>query len=642
MMKNKGKNIVSGIIRMHHRGFGFVIPDKGSSLQEDIFIPQRKTLSAVEGDQVEVKYYNSFSAKGIEGEVLSILKRSRRHVAGTLVAPIGKESWSAYIPLFGPEKEMIVTVLPDAKAGARMIFEVTHWGSHNKPAKGKCISFLGDISDGRCDIPAAVEEFELSNTFSTKVEEEIATFKPTLSAKEMKGREDFTALETFTIDPTESKDFDDALSLLTSEKGYQLYVHIADVSHYVKPNTHLDKAALERCNSIYFPGGVLPMLPPTLSNNLCSLKPKVKRLTVTVVIDLDKEGVVQNYHIVKSVIKSNKRFTYNEAKEVLDGKEKSPHTATLKEMVKLCLKLKEQRTKRGAIEFAMPDLNIKVDDEGAISKIEVVAYDITHQMVEEFMLKANELVAITLSKAHKPLTYRIHEEPNPEKLRLFALYANLFGFNLSTQPRSEELQALFDQTRESSFGKCLTTAFIRTMKLANYSTQNIGHYGLMLEHYTHFTSPIRRYVDLIVHRLLFDESDSKLDHEKMALQCSEKERSSAKAESAVTYLKKLRYIKNLFENNPNEIFIATITSIKPFGIAFEIDSLFIEGLLSTDELGPSFTFHKKQQKMTVKMGKDSLVAGTSLEISIVDVDLIMRTVHWKLAKKSSSKTKNRK
>lgn len=641
MKKHKGKrrsssNRLSGTIRMHPRGFGFVIPDEGSSLKEDIFIPQRKTLSAVEGDKVEVIYQTGYSGKGIEGEIVAILERSRRHIAGTLAKSLGKEKWLAYVPLLGPERQMIVSAPSHAYLGARMIFEVTHWGSSTKAAKGIALSLLGNITDGSCDIKAAIEEFELMSTFSEEVKKEIASFSKRLSSNERKEREDFTDLETFTIDPDESKDFDDALSLTLTKNGYRLYVHVADVSHYVKPHTHLDKEALARCNSVYFPGGVLPMLPPALSNDLCSLKPNVKRLTVTVIIDLDHEANVQEYRIVRSIIKSKRRFTYNEAKKVLDGKVKSIHKPTLEHMVTLCLKLKKQRTKRGAIEFAMPDLDIKVDEQGKITAMYIVSYDITHQMVEEFMLKANELVAITLSKEQKPLTYRIHEEPNPEKLRDFAMYAKNFGFTLSTQPTSDELQQLFDQTRDSSFGKCLTTAFIRTMKLASYSTQNVGHYGLMLEHYTHFTSPIRRYVDLIVHRLLFNESDPQLQHEMMALQCSEKERNSAKAESSVIHLKKLRYISDLFTKNPQQIFSAVITSIKPFGISFEITSLFIDGFLHAHEFGTSFTVRKKQQNLILYNGKKPLTAGSSIEVQIVDVDLITRSAHWRLAKKKTS------
>jgi len=618
---------------MHHRGFGFVVPDDKKLFAEDVFIPKRKTCFAVDGDKVEAEVFmEKTSGKGYEGRVKKILVRGRRHLAGTLIEEIGKNRWDAYAPLLGNERELIVKCDPSeqVRVGERVLIEVSDWGTHYKPAKGKISAIIGHIDDPACDIQAAVEEFELKDAFSQEVEEELTKLPSKIGAKDCKGREDFTALECFTIDPDESKDFDDALSLSEERGGYLLGVHIADVSHYIKPKSALDKEARQRCNSVYFPGAVLPMLPPKLSNNLCSLKPSVKRLAVSVMIRLDAKGKVKSHKIVRSVIKSQKRFTYGEAKEILDGKKKSKHAPTLLLMEKVCYLLKAERAKRGAIEFAMPDLRLVVDTKGYVKRMQLVEYDISHQLVEEFMLMANEVVATRLCNEGKPLTYRVHEEPKQENLQDFAQYAAAFGFKLSTTPTNEEIQNLFDEIRESPFGKCLTTSFIRSMKLANYSTQNIGHYGLQLEHYTHFTSPIRRYVDLIIHRLLFNEVDPKADWDAIALKCSEQERLSAKAESSVTLLKKLRHLEQLNTKNNGCAFAATIVSIKPFGVIFEIDALFLEGMVSTYDLqsAPDWTYHQRKGKMVSKARKLSFQAGQKIFVNLTDLDLTRRETSW--------------
>ena len=344
-------------------------------------------------------------------------------------------------------------------------------------------AYIGHISDPSCDVAGAIEEYELGAEFSKNALEEAMEYGNQVTAKDLKNREDLRSLSCFTIDPDTAKDYDDALSLTIDKSGeFHLGVHIADVSHYVKPGTALDREASERCNSVYFPGSVLPMLPHELSSHLCSLKQDVNRLTISVLMVLDRDGSLRDYRICRSVIKSQKRFTYREAKEVLDGKKKSKFGATLEEMVKLCFLLKKKRTARGSIEFSLPDLSMELTEGGSVKKFELIEYDITHQLVEEFMLLANEVVATHLSKNGKPLTYRVHDQPSPENIRDFSLTASMMGFPLPAAPTSEQLQHLFDMAQKTPFGQFLATSFIRSMKLASYSTENIGHYGLGLEY----------------------------------------------------------------------------------------------------------------------------------------------------------------
>lgn len=606
-----GPTTVTGTIRIHPRGFGFLIPDDRERFPEDVFIPRHSTEGAVDGDSVEATAGPSlYSDKGPEGRVLKILRRGRSHLAGVITYVGRKGQMFAFAPLLGENLSM--RILPseerELQVGDRITIHVIDWGSKKKEPLGEMSAYIGHISDPSCDVPAAIEEFELAAAFAEETLEEARAYGQHVSAHDCKNREDLRDQNCFTIDPDTAKDFDDALSLTRDKTGnFYLGIHISDVSHYVKPGTSLDAEAMARCNSVYLPGTVVPMLPHELSSHLCSLKPEVNRLAVSVLVTLDPEGNVTHYRICKSVIRSQKRFTYREAKEVLDGHKKNKFKADLELMVELCLLLKKKRYARGSIEFSLPDLTLDLDADGNVRGVGVVEYDITHQLVEEFMLMANEIVATHLSKQGKPLTYRVHEEPNPENLRDFALTAGLLGFKISPEPSTEELQLLFDAARGSPFGDFLATAFIRSMKLASYSIQNKGHYGLGLEHYTHFTSPIRRYIDLIVHRALFNEIAEDDDLEAAALRCSEQERLSAKAESSVLQLKKLRYLeaKALAGHDTYE---ATIVALKPFGLLFELKELLFEGFLPLPDAG--------------------FAVGAKVQVQLSNIDLVTRQTAW--------------
>ena len=611
---------VTGIIRIHPRGFGFLIPDNRELFPEDIFIPRHGTEGAVDGDTVEATAGPSmYSDKGPEGRVLKILRRGRSHLAGVITYVGRKGQIFAFAPLLGENVSM--RILPSEERqlemGDRITIHVLEWGSKRKEPLGEMSAYIGHISDPSCDVPAAIEEFDLAAAFPQETLEEAQAFGQSVSAQDCKNREDLRELACFTIDPDTAKDFDDALSLTRDRAGnFYLGVHIADVSHYVKPGTSLDTEAMARCNSVYFPGTVVPMLPHELSSHLCSLKPDVNRLAVSVLVTLDPEGNVTHYRIVRSVIRSQKRFSYREAKEVLDGHRKSKFKPELELMVSLCHLLKKKRYERGSIEFSLPDISLELDTTGNVKGIHLIEYDITHQLVEEFMLLANETVATHLSKHGKPLTYRIHEEPNPENLRDFALTAAALGFEIASEPSTEDLQLLFDSARGTPFGEFLATAFIKSMKLACYSTQNVGHYGLGLEHYTHFTSPIRRYIDLIVHRTLFNEIEEGKDLMAAATRCSEQERLSAKAESSVLHLKKMRYLEaRALEGH--ETFDAVIVSLKPFGLIFELKEILYEGFLPLPDSG--------------------FAVGAKIQVKLSNVDLVTRQVVWNLLTPSKPK-----
>lgn len=640
------KDIATGIIRMHPRGFGFVKQE--SADLEDVFIPKHLTMNAVDGDVVEILINTeSVSEKGPEGRVVAIVSRGRTHLAGIIREIAHDGTAYAYAPMLGMTQRIIVGSEPDKKLiiGDRVVMKVIEWGTKESPTYAKLSSHIGHISDPSCDIPAAIEEFELRRDFPVKAQQEAKAFGNRVPVSEISKRTDLRSLTCFTIDPDTAKDFDDAISLTKDLKGhYHLGVHIADVSFYVSPGSALDDEACLRCNSTYFPGFCLPMLPHELSSNLCSLKPNVNRLTCSVQMEFDSSGEMVNYSMCRSVICSAKRFTYKEAKAVLDGKKRSVHAPTLHLMVELCGLLKRKRYERGSIEFGLPELVVLVNESGMPTDTDYVVYDITHQLVEEFMLKANEVVAWHLSNEGKHLTYRVHDEPAEENMKDFSILATAFGFHLSQTPTPKEIQKLFDEAMQTPYGEYLATSYIRRMRLAVYSSDNIGHYGLSLSHYCHFTSPIRRYVDLVVHRILFHQDEEKDTLEKIAEQCSTQERISAKAENSVLVLKKLRLLDANYKKDPHRQYEAVVTRVKNFGIYFEILNLMFEGYLHVSELeNDYFNFDEKSMVLYGSHTGFEYKAGDKITVMLKAADFITLEAKWNLvAEKNLTQTKSSK
>jgi ribonuclease R len=626
--------VITGVLRVHPRGFGFLQAEEPKKYPQDIFVPKHLTQTAVDGDKVEVLINpEAFSEKGPEGKVIKILSRGRTHIAG-IIRFIEFDEIIAYVPLLGMQQRVIVRPHEEfqLRVGDRIIMEVIDWGSKSTETVCKASNYIGHISDPSCDIKAAIEEFEIRSEFPNKVVQEAEKLGKKVSLKDMKDREDFRHYEIFTIDPDTAKDFDDALHLTKGSDGhYELGVHIADVSHYVTIGSALDLEAKVRCNSTYFPGTCIPMLPSELSENLCSLRPNVNRLTVSIIIHFDQFGNELDFKIVRSIIKSAKRFTYKEAKLILDNKKASPHAPTLHLMVELCKLLKKKRYERGSIEFCMPELVVLVDEKGAPQKTDFISYDITHQLVEEFMLKANETVATHLAKKGKNLTYRVHDEPAEENMKDFSVLANAFGFELSPTPKPNELQKLFDESVDTSYAQYLATSYIRRMRLAMYSADNIGHYGLGLTHYCHFTSPIRRYVDLVVHRILFGEKDDKEKLDLIATECSDQERISAKAENNVVLLKKLRLLEKISKESPYKEYEAIVTKVKNFGFFFEVLELMLESFFHVSELeNDYYVFDEANVKLHGTRYNQNYTSGDKITVLLRAVDLIGLESKWHL------------
>ena len=639
-MKKSNKTVhsqatVQGTIHVHAKGFAFVSPDNDTKYPQDIFIPKHLKGSAVDGDRVEVSISTHTKGdKGPEGQVQSIIKRGKDLFVGIIWMIPDKQTYLLYIPCLGKSRPALIQKSPKAmyKIGERLVVKVTDWGNEKKPLMCKVVEKIGKIQHAHTDIPAALKEFGIRKEFSEQVIDQVRMFSKKVTKKDLKGRKDFTHLETFTIDPETARDFDDALSLSEDAQGhFHLIVHIADVSHYVQEGTPLDEEAKHRSNSTYFPGTCIPMLPEALSNDLCSLKENVIRLTISVMIELSQEGTVLNYQIVRGFMKSQKRYTYQEAKDILDQKGQSPHYKTLKRMEKLCGLLKKKRFERGSIDLALSDVVIQVDQKGNPTGYQIVAYDITHQLVEEFMLKANELVAEEFTKRGQKSVFRIHDSPTEQNLAPFYDLAQSLGFSFSQKKDFSEIQKVFDLAKKTPYTEQLSVAYIRSMKLAIYSRENVGHYGLALENYCHFTSPIRRYSDLIVHRLLFSKihqtDGAALD--KIAKECSEKERLSFKAEIAIITMKKLRLLKKYQEKEPDRVYSGIVTKVKPFGVFFEVAPLQSEGFLHISDLNDDYYIYQNAALIGQNSCKQYKM-GSPLDLRLEEVNLILMETKWTL------------
>lgn len=625
------EQIVIGTIKMHPRGFGFVVLKDPNA--QDVFIPKPYVNNAIDGDVVEVVInLESVSEKGPEGKVLSIVSRTRKTLVGTVCDVVGGKTW-AYCNLLGEKRKVIVeNSAKSVKVGDRILIDVVKWGNKDESTHGTLAKKIGHISDPTADIPAAILENEIRTEFPPDVVEEALSYGDRVKKSDLVDRKDLRNVECFTIDPDTAKDYDDAISLEMENGKYILGVHIADVSHYVKANSALDREASLRCNSTYFPGKCIPMLPSELSDNLCSLREGVLRLTVSVFVTIDAHGNTNDYTITRSVIKSQKRFTYKQAKKVIDGELESKHRPKLLKMMELCHLLKQKRAERGSVQLYMPEFVVKVNENGVPVGTEVVEYDITHQMVEEFMLKANEIVAIALTKQGKNATFRVHEEPAKESLREFATLATAFGYHLPQDPTPQDIQGFFaelDGTTQAA--QYLATCYIRSMRLACYSPDNIGHYGLSLEHYTHFTSPIRRYIDTIIHRLIFEKNIEREKLQQISDEASERERISARAEGSVTLLKKLRLIASCIATERHRVFEAVVTRVKPFGIYFDVLEFMMEGFLHVSELDEDFFDYSEREMMLMGryMGL-SYKAGDKLLVSVRHIDFILQECSWQL------------
>jgi len=639
---------ITGTLSMNRRGFGFVAVE---GEEEDIYIAPKNLHTALHGDVVEVVRFAGRAGRGRardderpEGEVVAIVERTLVTVTGRLEA--GRSS-SFVVPDDERIARDIYVAREDtlgAKPGDKVVVRLMEWTDEHLNPEGTVTEVLGPSGDARVEVLSVARTFGLPEHFPPEAENEAAAFSAAIGRTDIAGRIDCRAITTVTIDPEDAKDFDDAVSYEPLHGGgWRLGVHIADVSHYVRPGTALDREAYARGTSVYMVNEVVPMLPERLSNDLCSLKPDVDRLTYSVFMDVDPAGTVTDYRIGKSVIHSARRFTYEEVQRVIETG-KGDHAAIILPLFQLSKVLLKRRRKNGSLDFDTGEAKFQFDAEGLPSRIiKKIRLD-AHRLIEECMLLANQTVARHIGARKKetevrPFIYRVHDLPDPVKLQELAGFVKQFGFSLDAKNgvSSRELQKLLDRVEGSEVENVINEVALRSMAKAVYATKNIGHYGLAFTHYTHFTSPIRRYPDLVVHRLL-EEYDRPVQGGRLeeirktlpdvARQSSERERLAAEAERASVKVMQVEYMKR----HVGDEFAGVITGVTNFGLFVEINDLLVEGMIPLRDLTDDYyIFDEKKYSIRGRSRGKVYRLGDPLRVQVLSVDPGSRKIDFQIA-----------
>ncbi len=643
------RKLVEGTIMVHRDGYGFVIPkEKIPGIDSDIYIPAALTDSAMNGDKVNIEITMRKPGGRAEGRVVTVEKRARTTIVGQLrydgqtffVAPTDEKL---------PSKILITNDVSEHKDKIVEV-EITRFPSEGRWPAGKVVSVIGFIDDPNVETNVIIRKFGLPTAFPSDVEQEAARLPDALAEKDFVGRDDFRKRNTITIDPQTARDFDDAIDVEVLANGtYQLGVHIADVSHFVPLDSAMDLEARYRGTSVYFPDRVLPMLPEKVSNHLCSLNPGVDRLALSVIVHLSRAGEVLDYSFHKSVIHSKERMTYEDVQRLLDGnlalerryEHVLPH---IRNIARLAQIVQKRRNQRGAIDFDLPEPLLTYDESGLVSGITKSVRLFSHRIVEEFMILANEVVAGHLEENDIPGIYRVHEEPDPMKVEEFSEIVK--GFGLKFEPRTAEpveFQKFVASIEGRPEERMLSYLMLRSFKQAKYSEENIGHFGLSSDSYTHFTSPIRRYPDLVVHRILkaamarrSQPALSVAQLEAIASESSERERLADQAERELFDWKKML----LMEQHLGDTFEAIIIAVWRDGFVVELIDYFIEGFVPVADIPDDYyQLDQSTHALIGRRSKQRFRLGDRLTVQIARVDKLLRRAYFVplLARKRSSR-----
>ncbi|AKU91729.1 ribonuclease R [Vulgatibacter incomptus] len=631
----RGAGEVVGRLTLRPEGYGFVKRLEGPE-GDDVFLPPHELREAMDGDLLRVRVVRGKFGRDA-GVLVEIVSHRRRNFLGTLELR-GK---AAFVTPVDPTLPRFVSVkpIPEAKAGQVVKVAITSYADETGALRGTIEKVVGEPGDPIVEVLEVAYANGFSEDFPDEVRREAEAVPPEVSEADHAGRRDLRELRLVTIDGEDARDFDDAVFVEKLRSGYRLVVAIADVAHYVTPNTRLDDEAVSRATSVYFPNHVLPMLPENLSNGICSLNPGVDRLCMVCDLALDREGKPVEAEIYEGVMRSHQRWTYEKVAEVLAAPPARgrPLEKDLRLAGELAAKLRQQRTKRGALDFDLPESRAILDEHMLPTAIVRRERNDAHRMIEEFMLAANEAVARYFSERELPSVYRVHGEPDPEKLENFARLATAVGFSFDLEEgmpptRLGELLRAIEGTPQQ---RALNTMLLRSMMQAVYQPENIGHYGLAAEHYLHFTSPIRRYPDLLVHRLLKEHwargGSAPRGHELAALeerldglaaQSSERERAATEAEREID-----QYFKCLFvRDRVGEAFDATVISVTDFGFFAELDELPVEGLVRAEELGTSWELDEERYRLVFPATGRAFGMGDRVRVEIASVDLAKRQI----------------
>jgi len=636
--KPNPSSLATGKLDIAKNGMGYVTV---SGQPTDIIIKREHQKSAMHGDTVEVNILpSSKPGKRLEGLITQIIKRGQTELIGTIqmnatFAFVIPDNESFTKDVFISEKNS-----KGLKEGDRVIVRITDWSEKLKNPQGEIIEIITEEKMGDIAMKQILLQSGFSLEFSQEVMKESDQISSEIEPQEIANRKDIRDILTITIDPFDAKDFDDAISFrILKNKNYEIGVHIADVSHYVKPNTALDIEALSRATSVYLPDRVLPMLPEKISNELCSLRPHEDKLTFSVMFQLNEKAEVQNYWMGKTIIHSDRRFTYEEVQEIIDGSE-GDHKEEILTLHRLSQLIRKEKFDNGAINFSSEEVRFKLDENGVPIDVIIKESKASHQLIEELMLLANKTVSeyaskIKINKAKIPFPYRVHDTPDIDKLKSFAAFAGGFGykFDLSTPATiASSFNAMIRSSSQIPEQEILTTLGIRTMAKAIYTTENIGHYGLGFEYYSHFTSPIRRYPDILSHRILFDCLENKIkpikNLEALCAHCSERERKAMEAEREANKYKQVEFMQRFV----GEEFDAVISGVAAFGFWAQTIAHKCEGLISVNNLLDidEFKFVEEEYALFGKRSHIKFQIGNPVRIKVASANVIKKQLDYEV------------
>ena len=632
---------VEGRLERKHGGKIFLVPEDGG---EEVFIVEKNMNKAIVGDMVRVCLFARRKNQMQEGEVLEVLERRHNTFVGILQVLDDYAFVQVDSRLIGRDIFVPKEGLNGGSTGDKVVARILDWAERERNPIGEVVDVLGITGENNTEMNAILADYGLPYRYPEDVENYANTIPDEIPADEIARRIDCRETVTFTIDPRDAKDFDDALSIRSLENGHwEVGIHIADVTHYVKPDDLIDQEAVRRATSVYLVDRTIPMLPERLSNQLCSLRPDEEKLCYSVIFEMDDQANVLGYNIVHTVIKSNRRFTYEEAQEILDTGQ-GDFYAELSTFNRLAQQLRLRRFKKGAIAFERIEVGFEIDETGKPLSVIFKEAKETHKLIEEFMLLANETVAMHIGKPvgrskSKVFVYRIHAEPDPEKLANFAQFISRFGYKLNIEGNPAEVSAainrLLDKVQGTKEQNLIETIAIRSMAKAIYSTVNIGHYGLAFDYYTHFTSPIRRYPDMMAHRLLDhyaagNGSVVQDDYERLCKHCSDIEQIAASAERSSIKYKQVEFMSD----KVGQVYDGVISGIQDWGIYVELAGNKCEGMIPIRSLDDDYyTFDEKNYRLvgrnynrSYRLGEEVTVSisRTSLEKKQLDLELISK------------------